>query len=163
MINYTKKVSGYMRKYIKVGDIISLICLIIICVLIFFLVVKKEKVDDGIIEISFKNQIIDEIDCDSVFESLDEIKYEIIYDHSTSIISIYKNGSIYKKIPYTASKDFNNTILIKDGSIKMIEASCSGKDCMKMEINKNKTLPIVCTNGVNVRIKGKNQEIDIVA
>ena len=45
----------------------------------------------------------------------------------------------------------------------MIEASCSGKDCMKMEINKNKTLPIVCTNGVNVRIKSKNSEIDIVS
>ena len=151
-----------MRKYIKVGDIICFISLIIIWILLFFLVVKKDKVDDGVIEISFKNQIIDEIDYDSVFNKCEEIKYEITYDHDINIISIYKNGSLYKKLSYSGLKDFNNTILIKDGTIKMIEASCSGKDCLKIEINKNKTLPIVCTNGINVRIKSKNQEIDIV-
>lgn len=152
-----------MKKYIKIGDIIALICLAIICILIFFLVIRDKKISDGVIEISFKNQIIDEIDYDKVFKELQEIKYEIKYVHSSGIIYVYKNDVLKTEIEYTGTKDFYNTILIKDGTIKMIEASCSGKDCMKMEINKNKTLPIVCTNGVNVRIRSKNSEIDIVS
>ena len=152
-----------MKKYIKIGDIIALISLVIICILIFFLVIKDKKISDGVIEISFKNQIIDEIDYDKVFKELQEIKYEIKYVHSSGTIYVYKNDVLKTEIEYAGTKDFYNTILIKDGTIKMIEASCSGKDCMKMEINKNKTLPIVCTNGVNVRIKSKNSEIDIVS
>ena len=152
-----------MKKYIKIGDIIALIILVIICVLIFFLVIRGKKVNDGVIEISFKNQIIDEIDYDKVFKELQEIKYEIKYVHSENTIYVYKNNVLKSELEYSGTKDFYNTILIKDGTIKMIEASCSGKDCMKMEINKNKTLPIVCTNGVNVRIKSKNSEIDIVS
>ena len=152
-----------MKKYIKIGDIIALICLAIICILIFFLVIRDKKISDGVVEISFKNQIIDEIDYDKVFKELQEIKYEIKYIHSNGIIYVYKNDVLKTEIEYHGTKDFYNTILIKDGTIKMIEASCSGKDCMKMEINKNKTLPIICTSGVNVRIKSKNSEIDIVS
>lgn len=151
-----------MKKYIKIGDIVALICLIIVSVFIFFLVIKQEKVNDGIIEISFKNYIIEELDYNKVFIEKQEIKYEINYNHQDKIILVYKNGSLYNTFSYDGAKDFNNTILIKDGAIKMIEASCSGKDCMKMEINNNKTLPIVCTNGVNVRVKNKNSEIDII-
>lgn len=152
-----------MKKYIKLGDIIAFISLIIICVIIFFLVVRGKKINDGLIEISFKNEIIDEIDFDKVFIEKQEITYRIDYIHSDNKIYVYKNDVLKSEINYQGTKDFHNTILVKDGTIKMIEASCSGKDCMKMEINKNKTLPIVCTNGVNVRIKNKNSEIDIVS
>ena len=152
-----------MKKYIKLGDIIAFISLIIICVIIFFLVVRGKKINDGLIEISFKNEIIDEIDFDKVFIEKQEITYRIDYIPSDNKIYVYKNDVLKSEINYQGTKDFHNTILVKDGTIKMIEASCSGKDCMKMEINKNKTLPIVCTNGVNVRIKNKNSEIDIVS
>ena len=45
----------------------------------------------------------------------------------------------------------------------MIDASCKGKDCMEMEINKNKSMPIVCTNGIVVKVVLDSSKIDILS
>lgn len=150
-------------KKIKALDIIFIVIsiAILLCSYFFFYQRYNKTNEDSIIEIAFKNEVIDKLSADDAFNS--NYIYEIKYIADKNTIYVYKNDALIKEISYHGPKDFNNTIQFKDGSIKMIEASCNGKDCMEMEINKNKSMPIVCTNGIVVRIILENNKIDILS
>ena len=60
---------------------------------------------------------------------------------------------------YTFKEDFYNTISITEDEIKMIAASCKNHDCMRMRINHLFHTPIVCTNGIIVKIVTSDIEI----
>lgn len=151
-------------KKIKILDIT--ICIIALLILIFsyFFCFKKytNNKDANIVEIYFKNELIDKMSTDVAFTS--DIVYEITYQKDTGIIQVFKNNNdLIKEISYHGPSDFYNVIQMKDGNIKMIDASCRGKDCMEMEINKAKTMPIVCTNGLVVKVVMDKNKIDILS
>ena len=150
-------------KKIKVLDIIfiAFAVVIILCSYFFFYKRYNNNSENSTIEICFKNETIDKLSASDAFSS--NYIYEIKYVASEETIYVYKNDSLIKEINYHNSKDFNNTIQFKDGSIKMIDASCKGKDCMEMEINKNKSMPIVCTNGLVVKVVLDSSKIDILS
>jgi hypothetical protein len=44
----------------------------------------------------------------------------------------------------------------------MEASNCVGKDCMHMEINEQHKLPIICTNGIVIKISNKDNQSDIM-
>ncbi|MFA5764750.1 MAG: hypothetical protein WC929_01195 [Bacilli bacterium] len=60
---------------------------------------------------------------------------------------------------YLFQEDFYNTISITEDEIKMIAASCKNHDCMRMRMNHLFHTPIVCTNGIIVKMVTSDIEI----
>ena len=64
-----------------------------------------------------------------------------------------------KSYGYLFKEPFYNTILITNKEIKMIDASCKNHDCMRMQMNPLFHTPIVCTNGIIVKMVSRDIEI----
>lgn len=119
---------------------------------IFFINNYKTKNEDFNIDVLFQNELL------YSFKLEDEGEYKI--QCVNNLLTITKNDILVKEVN-VESKDFNNTFKVKNKEVKMIDASCSGKDCTKMYITKKHVLPIVCTNGI-VLNPNKKSDIDII-
>lgn len=141
---------------IKLADILIIISIIIIIISIFLFSFKKYKVDlnDSYIEIIYKNEVVVKTQVN------EEAEYEIKSSDDLKNVLIYKNDILIKSLNITVNDDFYNIIIIKDGVIHMDDASCKNKDCMKTEINETHTLPIICTNGVTIKVVSNDDIID---
>lgn len=109
--------------------------------------------NNQIYQIIIKNQVVDE---DNIYK---QNKYLI--DTQEGYIIIYKNDKIIKKI--LDDNLIYNEIIVIDKTIKMKEANCKGKDCTFMIIDDNHKLPIICTNGVIVKLINDKTNSDIVS
>lgn len=150
-----------MKKYLKIGDFI-IFAFVIIIIIMLFIFIFKDKYESSIVCISFKNEVIDEIDRNEIFDSNIETKYVIEYVKEDKKIYIYKNDTLFKEIINDDENSFRNVIVINNEGIKMAEASCKNKDCMRTIITKNSTLPIVCTNGIIIKLVDKDSKIDVI-
>lgn len=106
------------------------------------------------------------------FYSLYYRAYKINGSDQLYVEILYKNNLVNK---IYLTKDTNQVINIdRDGhhnqititydSITMSEADCPDKYCMRMFLSHRHFTPIICTNGVVVRIVGQSpdQNVDIV-
>ncbi len=136
-----------------------IISFVLIFILILYLFLYKPYInntnDDTKIEIIVNNEYIDTI-------SIIDINciYEIKSDKN--LIYIYKNDILLKSIDNEKNIIIYNKIQITNNSVKVIDSNCKGKDCMFMEINIHKKLPIICTNGVIIKIVKNNNDSDII-
>lgn len=104
-------------------------------------------------QIIVKNQVVDE---DYIYN-----KNNYLIESSNGYIYIYKNNHLLIEI-------FNNDIIkneieVCDSVIKMKNANCKGKDCTFMIIDDNHKGPIICTNGVVIKLVNKQTNSDIVS
>ena len=152
-----------MKKYFKIGDLFIFIAVIILVLSIFFFVFRKynHKSEDANIQIMYKNEVIDVIQCKEIFQ--EDKEYIYVINGIDDKIYIYKNDVLFKTIDNKNNNDFNNVIKMKDNKIYMEEASCKNKDCMKTIITSNSNLPIICTNGISIVISNESSDIDIIA
>lgn len=58
----------------------------------------------------------------------------------------------------THKERIEHKIIITYNDIRVTEASCKGKDCMRMQMSHNKKVPIVCVLGISIMF----EEFDIV-
>lgn len=93
------------------------------------------------------------------------------YDYNMTYAEITINGEFYSKIPLSAHKgedyiDINvdghkNKIIIKDNTIKMIDADCPDSLCIYQgEIHRVGQSVVCLPNKVMVEIKGKIEDND---
>lgn len=145
---YKKLEWGIMKKYdfLIVGIVLIFSC--------FIYVLFNNKTNSNTIQVIINNEVIDEIDI------YDNLSY--IIDSNDSEIIIYKNNKLIRTIKNTYRKDIYNVIIIKDSKVIMSQSNCSGKDCMYMEISQDKKLPIICTNGIVIKISNNDNKSDII-
>ncbi len=105
------------------------------------------------IELIINNEIIDNIDINN--------NCEYIITSDNVYIYIYKNDQLIKTIDNKYTKNIYNKVSVKDKTITISESNCKGKDCLYMKINDNVKLPIICTNGVVIKIN-KEDSSDII-
>ena len=130
---------------------ISISSIIIIILLVAFTPKIKVNNENFYLEVKYNNETIIELNIN------DEGIYK--FDSKDEKLNIYKDDNLLKCIECT--KSFLNIIEIKNGKVKMIDASCRGKDCMNMYISKDHLLPIICTNGIII-IPKSDSNIDVV-
>lgn len=145
---YKKLEWSNMKKY---DFLIVLIVLAFVSIIyISFNITDKTN----IVEIIINNEIIDEV---NIYE--DNI---YLIESDTEFIYIYKNNNLFKKIDNKYKKNIHNIITINNKVTKMTQSNCKGKDCMYMEINDIINLPIICTNGIVVKVSNNTNKSDII-
>lgn len=120
-------------------DFVIIFIVLLISILIYSLYFNAYKIkasDQLYVEVIYKNDLVKRI-------KLEKDTYEVI--------DIDKDGH-------------HNQVTITYESIKMTEADCPDKYCMRMFMNYRSYTPIMCTNGVVVRIVGQSYDsgVDIV-
>ena len=127
---------------------------VLLFISIIFLLFKTNNYTNNDIQIIVNNELIDNL---------------TINDNNTYLINsddlyiyIYKNKVLIKKIENKYKRNIYNIITIDKSTIKMKESNCAGKDCMYMEINENHKLPIICTNGIVIKISNNDNKSDIL-
>ena len=131
--------------------------LIIICIFAIFTLHKQESErhnNNANMQIILNDILIDEI---SLYEN---VEYTI--DSDANFIYVYKNKNLFNTIENKKNKIVYNKILVQNGVVKVTESNCKGKDCMLMKIDKNTILPIICTNGLVIKLVDNKQYGDII-
>lgn len=154
MVKYNiRKLGDRMKKL----DIVMIILVLIIGGVIFAAYFDKMHVDANSAQLGiyYNSQLVDE---PFFLQSDTNLTYHI--ESSSDMQKLYitkidhKRGTevIFTK-NYPQKLLIDHTIEIKDGVVKIVEASCENKDCMRMYMSEKYTNPIVCINGISVMFK----------
>ncbi|HKM29705.1 MAG TPA: hypothetical protein VJZ51_03005 [Bacilli bacterium] len=115
---------------------------------------NKTKGNDLDVEILYQNEVIYK----TKLVKNTNITVEIIGENNVVTVVVDNKSTSFN---YTFKEDFYNTVTIIDDEIKMVAASCKNHDCLRMRINKMLRTPIVCTNGVIIKLV--TSEIEIIS
>ena len=138
----------------KLDYLIIGIVLMISIAFYFGYVSNKLEGDNISVQVLYNNDVIYSVDLK------EDTNIEVSITGSNDLLKINADGQEYEFI-YDISKDFYNTVSITYDEIKMIDASCKNHYCMKMRIYKFLGSPIVCTNGIVVKLV--TSEIEIIS
>lgn len=130
-----------------------IVFLVLIISLFLFLSFNNTNNVSNNIQLIINNEQIDSLDINT--------ECEYIINSDNIYIYIYKNNQLIKKINNKYIKNIYNKIIISNNTIVMVASNCKGKDCMNMKINNTTYFPIICTNGVVIKITNK-QNSDIM-
>ena len=134
-------------------DFLILVGMLLFISFLFILFNNKKYVNNKL-QLIVNNELIDNLNINE--SNIYLINSDDIY------IYIYKNELLFKTVTNKYRKKIYNVITIENGTIKVTSSNCIGKDCMHMEINKNNNLPIICTNGIVIKISNSNKTSDIM-
>lgn len=115
-------------------------------------IVSKNLRDEVDIQILYQNEVIYE----TPLTKETEITVFVVGIDNEVIVTVDGQSKSYD---YLFKEPFYNTILITNKEIKMIDASCKNHDCMRMQMNPLFHTPIVCTNGIIVKMVSRDIEI----
>ena len=115
-------------------------------------IVSKNLRDEVDIQILYQNEVIYE----TPLTKETEITVFVVGIDNEVIVTVDGQSKSYD---YLLKEPFYNTILITNKEIKMIDASCKNHDCMRMQMNPLFHTPIVCTNGIIVKMVSRDIEI----
>lgn len=84
-------------------------------------------------------------------------------------VEIYQDGQLVKTMPlssdgsFTLKGKYTNVITVQNGGVSVTASDCPGEDCVHSGRIHAAGRSIVCLpNGVEVRIVGKNDDVDFV-
>lgn len=84
-------------------------------------------------------------------------------------VEIYRNGALVKTLPLqqdgtcTVEGNYTNVVTVHSGKVSITASDCPGQDCVHSGAISAAGRSIVCLpNAVEVRIVGKNDDVDIV-
>ncbi|HRT68683.1 MAG TPA: NusG domain II-containing protein [Bacilli bacterium] len=115
-------------------------------------IVSKNLRDEVDIQILYQNEVIYE----TPLTKETEITVFVVGIDNEVIVTVDGQSKSYD---YLFKEPFYNTILITNKEIKMIDASCKNHDCMRMQMNPLFHTPIVCINGIIVKMVSRDIEI----
>lgn len=144
------------RKLILKVDhlIIIVIALVLICLLFIY---NDVNINESNIQIIFKNELIIEENIET------ENRYLIESNDEFNKISIYKNGILINEINIFTDRYISYEILISNNKVKVLKANCINKDCMNMYIDYYHLFPIICVDGLIIKVVDKENGVDIVS
>ena len=136
-------------------DYFTIGLVIIICVG-FYITYFIYKPDAGdVIEIYYQDMLLNR------FNIADDLVINISGTLGEKKITMEYNETKEDFYEIVLIKDFLNIIQIKNQEITMRDADCKNKNCTYMIINNNNVRPIVCTNGIIVRMS--RDDVNIIA
>ncbi len=151
-----------MKGIIKKGDIVIFICILVLSAFFIFGLASKIKNNDTeIIEVIYSSHSNKE-----TLLSVDintDATYIIKTNEDLNKLQVFLNYTCIKEIDYDNDKEIYNSFKVINKSVKMIDANCKNKDCMKITINSKNNLPIICTNGITIKFKTNNSEVDVIS
>lgn len=116
--------------------------------------------DDISVEIRYQNDVVYNIDYQ---ESLNIYVSLAVEDDVLTITITNKDdkliGQTTKKVN---GKDSYNKVHLQYKHIKMVDASCPDRYCLKQGISGPMSTPIICTNGVTVSLKSNDNSEHLV-
>lgn len=84
-------------------------------------------------------------------------------------VEIYQNGTLIKTLPLwqdgtcTVEGNYTNVVTVRGGKVSITASNCPGQDCVHSGTISAAGRSVVCLpNAVEVRIVGKNDDVDIV-
>ena len=84
-------------------------------------------------------------------------------------VEIYRDGQLIHSLPLTEDREltvsgqYQNTVSVKDGTVRITRSDCPGEDCVHSGSISRPGRSIVCLpNRVEIRISGSAQ-VDIIA
>lgn len=135
-------------------DFLIIFLIVLICVSLYIIYFNYQIKDFNKIDIYYQNTYL---------ESFSLEKDETIYitsniEEKTIIISY---SDIENKYDIESiSKEIINTVSILNGEVRMIESNCPNHVCEAIVINSKSKRPIVCTNGIIIKLS--NDDVDII-
>ena len=84
-------------------------------------------------------------------------------------VEVYQDGRLIRQLPlrenasFTVSGAYVNTVTVENGTVRVSEASCPGRDCVHSGAISRAGQSIICLpNKLEIRISGE-PEVDIIA
>lgn len=134
-------------------DYLIIILVIIITAAFYVVYTTYKTVGDAVdIQILYRNEVIYEMPLTKETNTT----VFVVGEGQEVIVTVEGQSTHFEK---SVKEGFYNTILITNDEIKMIDASCKNHDCMRMRINHLFRTPIVCTNGIIVKVVSSDIEI----
>lgn len=97
----------------------------------------------------------------------------VVFSPARNTVNIVRDGEVLYSFDLTKTedttfdiyyKDSKNTIEIKDGKIRISEAECPDKTCVKSGWLSSSAMPVVCLpNHLVIEFANNNSEVDAVA
>jgi hypothetical protein len=143
----------------KKTDILVIIIILLLSVGFYALYFSNNQLSGELmIVVYYKNQVIHE-------QPLNE-DTDVIVDIYTEDQKLYVNVGDrgfkhFSHISNVDSRHIENTIRITYGQTLMIHANCEDKLCMNMRIGSRASAPIVCTNGVLIKLQSEEFVIEV--
>lgn len=96
-------------------------------------------------------------------ESSTNLEYHVLSSADKKSLDVFvlnKETNSTKKYTYNVEhKDLiDHVIIVTYNDIRIVEASCPGQDCLRMQMNHNRKVPIVCILGISIMF----EEFDII-
>lgn len=135
-------------------DFLIIFIIVFICASLYVTYFAYKPVDASKVEVYYQNTLLGR------FSIEEETTIYIAGDRVTNTIKISFSNVEKEFKDLDVSKDILNTILINNSEIKMVASNCPNHYCEAMSINKNSKRPIVCTNGIVVKLA--KDDIDII-
>ena len=89
----------------------------------------------------------------------------MLISHEGSVAAIYVDGELYKRIPLSEDSQVvveseygTNTVVVKDGKVNVINASCDGKDCESESISETAHSIVCLPNRLCIMIEESKTE-----
>ncbi len=129
----------------KVDILIILIVFAFSIILYTFYFSNLSLSDDLLVEITYRNTVVYSTELKEDTDILVEIT------SADQILSV-KVGDAVTHFPIASEAEILNTVHITSDLIEMDEANCKNKYCLLMKLKRSYPQPIVCTNGIMVRL-----------
>lgn len=140
----------------KKADILVILLVLLLSVS-FYVIYFTRNVRGGdlIVEITYqdstthKNQVI----YYTKLEESTDVRVEIRTDNKILYLTaITPSGEEKKNIPIASDENIENIVDITYDEVRMHYANCTNKYCYRTKIHRNVGAPIICTNGIFVKL-----------
>jgi len=135
----------------KKVDILVILIVLLLSTSFYIIYFSSNRLgDDVIVEVTYKNTVIYSVKLEESTDLIIEITSE------DNVLTV-KNNSKIKNFPIGSDKEILNVVLITFDEIRMIDANCPNKYCLYMKLKSSTVTPIVCTNGIMIKLISDNE------
>lgn len=85
-------------------------------------------------------------------------------------VEIFQNGKLLYTFSLNESRtihvdgDYENTIIIENGAVRIISSTCPGQDCVRMGGIHSSGQNLICLpNRLEIRLSGSSDDVDIIS
>lgn len=129
----------------KVDILIILIVFAFSIILYTFYFSNLSLSEDLLVEITYRNTVVYSAELKEDTDIIVEIT------SNDQVLSV-KVGDVITNFPIASEAEIINTVHITNDLIEMDFANCKNKYCLLMKLKRSYPQPIVCTNGIMVRL-----------
>ncbi|MDD3381905.1 MAG: NusG domain II-containing protein [Bacilli bacterium] len=135
-------------------DFLVIFLIVLICIGLYVAYFKYQVTEVNKIDVYYQNIYLESFS----IETEETIYITSNIERSVVIISYSETQNEYEIEGIT--KEIINTFSISNYQVRMIESNCPNHYCEAIVINNQSKRPIVCTNGIVIKLS--NDDVDII-